>query len=70
MKQKTAVEWLLDELILCNELILKGENYKLMEQAKSIEKEQILNAWCDGLDKVNPLQKITAEKYYNKTYNK
>jgi hypothetical protein len=34
---KTAVEWLLDILVTENEVTLKGENYKLFEQAKEIE---------------------------------
>jgi hypothetical protein len=38
---KTAVEWLLDMLITENEVTLKGENFKLFEMAKAMEKEQI-----------------------------
>jgi len=36
MKQ-TATEWLIDMLVKENEVTLKGENYKLFEQAKEIE---------------------------------
>jgi hypothetical protein len=43
MKQ-TAVEWLIDQLITENEVTLKGENYKLFDIAKEMEKEQIINA--------------------------
>jgi len=39
MKQ-TAVEWLIDQLVTGNEVTLKGENYKLFDQAKEMEKEQ------------------------------
>jgi hypothetical protein len=72
MKQ-TAVEWLIDQLITENEVTLKGENYKLFDIAKEMEKEQIMSAFTQGdifgadfFDRVN----ITAEKYYNETYGK
>lgn len=69
---KTAVEWLID--------ILKGQQDKpfnfeewmiAMEHAKSIEKEQIINAYL-----LNHLQacwmkktaKEYAEDYYNETF--
>ena len=38
MKEVTAVQWLIDKLITENEVSLKGENYKLFELAKEIEK--------------------------------
>jgi len=38
--KKTAVDWLLDILITENEITLKGENYKLFEIAKEMEKQQ------------------------------
>jgi len=44
MKQ-TAVEWLIDQLVTGNEVTLKGENYKLFEQAKAMEKMQIIKAY-------------------------
>lgn len=39
------------------------------ECAKLLEKEKniIMDAWLDGLDK-NPLQKQIAEEYYNKNF--
>jgi hypothetical protein len=42
MKQVTAVQWLIDKLITENEVTLKGENYKLFELAKEMEKEQMV----------------------------
>jgi len=66
MKQ-TAVEWLIDMLITENEVTLKGENFKLFEMAKAMEKEQIMNAWI-ATD--NELQRIAAEQYYNETFKK
>jgi len=62
MKQ-TAVEWLIDMLVTENEITLKGENYKLFEQALEMEKKQMRNAYltqfemqcidpnCDGINK-------------------
>ena len=63
---KTAVDWLIDMLVTENEITLKGENYKLFDQAKAMEKEQIINAYyydpnCDEI-------KDDAEQYYNKTF--
>jgi len=60
---KTAVEWLVEEL--------KGvyeSDYlnKLIEQAKEMEKEQIINAWSDG--KFESSGCIEAEQYYNETF--
>jgi len=62
MKQ-TAVEWLIDQLITENEVTLKGENYKLFDIAKEMEKEQIMNAYNNGDNR-------SAELYYNETYGK
>jgi hypothetical protein len=41
MKQ-TAVQWLIHKLITENEVSLKGENYKLFELAKQMEREQMV----------------------------
>jgi len=62
MKQ-TAVEWLA--------LYIKGITSlncdEVIEQAKEMEKEQIVNAWCNALDlKASKY----AEQYYNETYKK
>ena len=63
MKQ-TAVEWLIEQLnkkgfapVVTDEEI---------EQAKSMEKDQIIEAWM-ATD--NPLQRMLAEEYYNETFN-
>jgi hypothetical protein len=42
MKEVTAVQWLIDKLITENEVSLKGENYKLFELAKEMEKQQMV----------------------------
>jgi hypothetical protein len=42
MKEVTAVQWLIHQLITENEVTLKGENYKLFELAKEMEKDQMV----------------------------
>jgi len=77
---KTAVEWLVDELLhLDNEFDMKlidkneyqARRKQVIEQAKEMEKEQIMTAFTQGdifgadfFDRVN----ITAEEYYNETF--
>jgi len=70
MKQ-TAVEWLHEEYMR----ILKDNDISVLQafeildkynQAKEMEKEQIIEAWM-ATD--NPLQRMSAEQYYNETYN-
>jgi hypothetical protein len=84
MKQQTAVEWLIDQLIsLDKELegrrknedatVLKLNPTKLFEQAKEMDKEQKIDAHIEGqrvFDKHDHTQWTTkqAEKYYNETY--
>jgi hypothetical protein len=42
MKKQTAVNWLINILITENEVVLKGENFKIFELAKEIEKEEMV----------------------------
>ena len=65
MKQITAVNWLINKLITENEVSLKGENYKLFELAKEIEKKQIEDAWYAG-DEDGAVHEFN--QYYNETY--
>lgn len=71
MKQ-TAVKWLIDILITENEITLKGENFKLFEQAKDMEKQQIIESYCIGCLHITKDENIfpieTSEEYYNNTY--
>jgi hypothetical protein len=66
MKQ-TAIEWLVDELIL------EGINVPKVfyDKAKEMEKEQIFEAW-NTRAKINDVLTFTdnrtAEKYYNETF--
>jgi hypothetical protein len=67
MKQ-TAVEWLHEQL---TSTWYDGKSSKeILEIAKEMEKEQIINANRDGLDMVvNKENFITGEQYYNETFN-
>ena len=67
MKQ-TAVEWLHEQL---TSTWYDGKSSKeILEIAKEMEKEQIINANRDGVDMVvNKENFITGEQYYNETFN-
>jgi hypothetical protein len=39
MGEQSSIEWLVNQLILENELTIKGENLKLIEIAKQKEKD-------------------------------
>jgi hypothetical protein len=80
MAQQTAVEWLIDRLL---DGSLRFEETKMgflismnnneIEQAKAMEKEQIIKAWWSGENdsSIDPkLMNDMAEQYYNETYNK
>lgn len=60
MKQ-TAVEWLVEQLKNGKEF-----NENLINQAKEMEKEQIIEAYHEGTFATD--EKITAEEYYNETF--
>lgn len=60
-KQITAVEWL-EDIFWNNEGMITSKH---LEQAKQMEKQQIINAWIAD---DNPLQRLKAEQYYNKTF--
>lgn len=69
MSKQTAVEWLQEKLnkILIDNQIQQIEH--LFEQAKQMEKEQIIEAYRKGVEEdvyVNPLK--TGIQYYNETF--
>jgi len=67
MKQ-TAVEWLANELY--EKFEMKGDGVlfnDLVEQAKEIHKQQIMDAWEDGQ---NSFPTINAKQYYKETFGK
>jgi hypothetical protein len=62
-KKQTAVEWLVFQLN--KQGFAKVVTDEEIEQAKAMEKEQIVNAW---ISTDNELQRISAEQYYKETY--
>lgn len=69
----TAVEWLVEEL-------KKSTNYRglqnigithqeLIEQAKEMEKQQIIDAYNDGANERHN-EPVNGEQYYNEEYGK
>ena len=74
MKQ-TAVEWLISELMEKDLLLVFGnpsadnDAIKIIEQAKEMEKEQRMEAWCNGYDSYD--EDISGDsplEYYNKIF--
>jgi len=65
-KQQTAVEWLVEQLYApC-----RGIPSHIIEKAKEMEKQQIMDAHLTGL--IHPLEMEAtkqAEQYYNETFN-
>ena len=72
MKKQTAIEWLEDkindELEIYNNQWLLIENF--IEQAKEIEKQQIINTWYDCKLSIIDKNPTDADQYYNETYKK
>ena len=67
--EKTAVEWLEDQVIAKDWLSEKGKN--IFEQAKEMEKQQIIEAritapLLPSIDKLIYLNE--AQQYYNETF--
>lgn len=65
--QQTAVEWLVDELTE-NGIQHLDMADDIIQQAKEMEKEQIVDAYCESRMRVIEKNIITAEQYYTKTY--
>ena len=59
--EKTAVEWLYNKMYEYNGNITISE----YEQAKEMEKQQIMDAWVNG---GSTLSAKNAEQYYNETF--
>jgi hypothetical protein len=62
-KKQTAIDWLVENLYY----ILKTEHYDIIDQAKEMEKEQIIHSHLDGQSLVSCKDEY-AEQYYNETY--
>jgi len=68
MKQ-TAVDWFFDNL---KNHEIQAEHFELYQQAKAMEKEQIMNAidrgYHEGCKHPEDISFKNAEQYYNETY--
>jgi hypothetical protein len=66
---KTAVEWLEKAIALYVE---RCDLHEEFEQAKEMEKEQIIEAYCKGCADIikdeNIFPRETSEQYYNETF--
>lgn len=74
MSKQTAIETFVENLekgCMINLLTLEDLSYfkKLIEQAKEMERSQIIDA-CDYGIKLYVNDPITSEDYYNETYKK
>jgi hypothetical protein len=71
-KKQTAVEWLVEEINKNGEEIHKNGNWiptHMIEQAKQMEKEQIIGAannGCKGRCMIDT--SLDGKQYYNETY--
>lgn len=69
----TAIEWLMNYLDI-NRYWIGNDLLEAAEQAKQMEKQQIIEAYCQGCkdifqdDTIFPRE--TSEKYYSETYGK
>lgn len=68
--KQTAVEWLVEQIIKKHPIItqyLPNYNFdkEIIQQAKEMEKQQIMDAWDNGAFN---LIFETAEQYYNEEY--
>jgi len=61
--KKTAVEWLIEMFNITN--VKLSHHTLIIEQAKEMEKEQIIDAY-----ETSHISMMTAEQYYNETFNK
>ena len=67
MSKQTAVEWLEEQMLNQDWYTYKSLEY--IEQAKEIEKQQIIDA-CNQIEVIGLDHELAGEKYYNETFNK
>jgi len=69
MAQQTAVEWFAGMITEMIHEAYHSELANLFEQAKEMEKQQIMDAWQDAIKDTN-YNILDGEDYYNETYGK
>jgi hypothetical protein len=62
--QKTAVEWLVDELKDSGIFLMKDE-LEMIEQANKMFEQQIINAFEQGEYTGRGFEDLTSEEYYD-----
>lgn len=67
MAQQTAVEWLEQKIekLLPDFIVAWKEEF---DEAKQMEKEQIIKAYGEGYENAQNYVEIGRKEYYNKTY--
>ena len=65
-KQQTAVEWLMDKLFDPSTMV--KEQIQWFEEAKELEKQQIMKAVYDSMGTNFDPNMGRAEQYYNEIY--
>jgi hypothetical protein len=65
-KEQTGVEWLFSYMF--NPSLPQEEQFKLLEKAKEMEKEQIIKAHITSGARLEDISIEAAEDYYNETY--
>jgi hypothetical protein len=67
----TATQWLIQQLLSVGRLEIQKDDYllKIIEQAKEIEKQQMLKALIKGSDVQGAYDiELEFKEYYNETY--
>jgi hypothetical protein len=74
IKKETSIDWLMAQLYKKGFIkeVDGNEPINLMNQAKEIEKQQIVEAWNDGAYGGGQFTTTydNSEQYYNETFNK
>jgi len=70
-KTQTALQWLIENYLPLKRGIEVGHQHtiKVVEQAKAMEKEQIIDAYAQGFIESEQMDK-GAEQYYNENFKK
>ena len=66
----TAVEWFQEQIIKIVNGKCELSEIQIFQQAKQMEKEQIIRTWENGNLPTAMGRVLTAEQYYNETYGK
>lgn len=76
----TAIEWLIEQIESCKITMYNDGDRKklislvdddLIQKAKQIEKQQIINAWYNGYENQSPMpdEENCGNTYYEQSYN-